>query len=113
MKNIISVSDFVSVDMRVGKIISAKEFVNAKKPAYILEIDFGNEIGIKRSSAQITKKYLPDDLIGKQIVAVVNFPPKQIANMISEVLVLGVASDDGSVVLLQPEREVALGSAIS
>ncbi len=113
MKNIISVADFFSVDLRVGKIISVKEFVNAKNPAYILEIDFGNDIGIKRSSAQITKKYSPDELIGKQIVAVINFPPKQIANMISEVLVLGVASDDGSVILLQPEREVPLGSAIS
>ncbi len=113
MKNIISISDFASVDLRVGKIISAKEFINAKKSAYILEVDFGNDIGVKRSSAQITKIYSTDELIGKQIIAVINFPPKQIANMISEVLVLGVASDDGSVVLLQPEREVAPGSAIS
>ncbi len=113
MKNIISAPDFFAVDIRVGKIISATAFVTAKKPAYILEIDFGDEIGIKRSSAQITKKYTTDELVGKQIVAVVNFPPKQIANMISEVLVLGVTSDDGSVILLTPEREVTLGSAIS
>ena len=113
MKNIISVADFFSVDIRIGKIISATAFIHAKKSAYILEIDFGNEIGCKRSSAQITKKYSTDELIGKQIVAVVNFPPKQIANMISEVLVLGVTSDDGSVILLEPEREVTVGSAIS
>ncbi len=113
MKNIISVPDFFAVDIRAGKIISATAFVTAKKPAYILEIDFGNEIGIKRSSAQITKKYTTDELVGKQIVAVVNFPPKQIANMISEVLVLGVTADDGSVILLTPEREVTLGSVIS
>jgi len=110
---VISISDFDKVDIRVGKIIDAKDFPNANKPAYQLTIDFGSEIGTKHSSAQITTLYTSDELVGKQILAVVNFPPRQIANFFSEVLVLGLKQDDGSVVLLEPEREVRLGVKVS
>jgi tRNA-binding protein len=110
---VISISDFDKVDIRVGKIIEAKDFPNANKPAYQLTIDFGSEIGTKNSSAQITTLYTSDELVGKQILAVINFPPRQIANFFSEVLVLGVKQDDGSVVLLEPEREVSLGARVS
>ncbi len=110
---VISIDDFEKVDIRVGKIIDANDFPNAKESAYQLTIDFGDEIGIKHSSAQITTLYLRDELIGRQILAVVNFPPRQIANFFSEVLVLGLKKADGSVVLLQPEKEVALGVKVS
>ncbi len=103
--------DFMKLDIRVGTIISAKKFEKAKRPAYQLEIDFGKDIGIKRSSAQITEMYSLDDLKGKQILAVVNFPTKQIANFISEVLVLGTYSKDG-VVLITPERKVENGDKL-
>ena len=107
----IEVQDFKKVDIRTGKIIGVEDFPNAKKPAYKLKIDFG-EIGIKGSSAQITKLYRKEDLIGKQIIAVVNFKPKQIADFLSEVLVLGVETENG-VVLLSPDNEVPLGNNIS
>ena len=107
----IDFQDFKKVDIRTGKIIDVEEFPNAKKPAYKLKIDFG-EMGIKRSSAQITKLYKKEDLIGKEIIAVVNFKPKQIADFLSEVLVLGVESENG-VVLLSPDKEVTLGKNIS
>ncbi|MGC8533295.1 MAG: tRNA-binding protein [Candidatus Parvarchaeum sp.] len=107
----IDFQDFKKVDIRTGKIVSAEEFPNAKKPAYKLRIDFG-ELGIKKSSAQITKLYRKEDLVGKQIIAVVNFRPKQIADFISEVLVLGVETENG-VVLLSPDKEVPLGKNIS
>jgi tRNA-binding protein len=107
----IEFSDFKKVDIRTGKIINAEEFPNAKKPAYKLTIDFG-EIGIKKSSAQITKLYKKEELVGKQIIAVVNFKPKQIADFISEVLVLGVETEKG-VVLLSPDSEVPIGKNIS
>jgi export-related chaperone CsaA len=107
----IDFQDFKKVDIRAGKIISAEEFPNAKKPAYKLRIDFG-ELGIKKSSAQITKLYKKEDLIGKQVIAVVNFKPKQIADFLSEVLVLGVETENG-VVLLSPDKEVPLGKNIS
>ncbi len=110
---VISTSDFDKIDIRIGKIIDAKDFPSAKKPAYQLTIDFGNEIGIKHSSAQITTLYTKDELIGKQILAVVNFPPRQIANFFSEVLVLGLKQTEGSVVLIEPEREVAPGIKLS
>jgi tRNA-binding protein len=110
---VISIDDFEKVDIRVGKIIDAKDFPGAKKPAYQLTIDFGSEIGIKHSSAQITTLYQREELIGKHILAVVNFPPRQIANFFSEVLVLGLKQTDGSVVLLEPEREVTLGVKVS
>ncbi|MBD2517124.1 tRNA-binding protein [Nostoc sp. FACHB-973] len=108
----ISFEDFEKVEIHVGKIIKVEEFPKAKKPAYKLWIDFGN-LGIKKSSAQITKLYEPRELINRLILAVTNFPPRQIADFISEVLVLGVVLDDGEVVLIQPDKDVALGKRIS
>jgi len=107
----LSWDDFEKVDMRVGTIISVEDFPKARKPAYRLTIDFG-ELGIKQSSAQIKDLYTKEDLLNKQIIAVVNFPPKQIANFISECLVMGVYTKDNSVVLLQPERNTANGMKI-
>lgn len=103
--------DFMKLDIRVGTIINACNFEKAKKPAYKLEIDFGKEIGIKKSSAQITDIYKIEDLIGKQILAVVNFPPRQIADFMSEVLVLGTYSKDG-VVLIKPDIKVENGDKL-
>jgi len=100
--------DFEKIDMRTGTIISAIPFEKALKPAYILEIDFGS-LGIKKSSAQITKLYKPKDLIGKQIIAVVNFPTKQIAHFNSQCLVLGVIGSDKEVTLIQPDNQVENG----
>jgi len=103
--------DFEKIDIRVGTILTVSDFANAKKPSYQLTIDFG-ELGIKKSSAQITSLYQKDDLLGKQIVAVVNFPQKQIANFFSECLVLGVYNDAKEVVLLQPNLAVSNGNRI-
>lgn len=100
--------DFEKIDIRVGTILEVTDFPKAKKPAYQITIDFG-ESGIKKSSAQITAMYSKDELTGKQVVAIVNFPPKQIANFFSECLVLGVYTDKKDVVLLQPERKVENG----
>jgi|SRR5688572_2931302 len=105
-------SDFEKIEIRTGTIRAATEFPEARKPAYKLIIDFGT-IGILQSSAQITKLYQPDELIGKQVVAVINFPVKQIANVKSECLVLGAVQDDGSVVLLQTERMISNGTRIA
>lgn len=105
----IQYSDFEKIDIRVGKIIEVEDFPQARKPAYKLTIDFGLEIGIKRSSAQITKHYTKEALLGKQIMAVVNFPTKQIGPFISEVLTLGVPDENGDTVLLGPTSEVPLG----
>ena len=99
--------DFMKLDIRVGTIIEAKVFEKAKKPAYQLKIDLGSEIGIKKSSAQIVDVYKCNDLIGKQVLAVVNFPPKQISDFMSEVLVLGIYSKQG-VVLIKPDKEVKM-----
>ena len=107
----LSWTDFEKVEMRVGTIIAAEDFPKAKLPAYQLTIDFG-EFGVKRSSAQITKLYEKADLEGKQVIAVTNFPPKQIANFMSECLVLGVVGDEKEVTLLQPERPVPNGLRI-
>lgn len=104
----ISWEDFEKIDIRVGTITEVNDFPKAKKPAYQVTIDFG-ELGIKKSSAQITALYTKDELTGKQVVAIVNFPPKQIANFFSECLILGVYTDKKDVVLLQPERKVANG----
>jgi len=103
--------DFMKLDIRVGTILSAKVFKKAKKPAYQLEVDFGEELGIKKSSAQITQVYQPEDLVGKQVLAVVNFPPRQIANFMSEILVLGTYSKDG-VVLITPDKPVENGDKL-
>jgi len=103
--------DFIKLDIRVGEIITAEFFEKAKKPAYKLWIDFGDEIGIKKSSAQITECYTKEELIGKQVLGVVNFPPKQIADFISEVLVLGTYSKQG-VVLVEPEQPVEKGDKL-
>ena len=100
--------DFEKIDIRVGTIIEVKEFPKARRPAWQLTIDFG-DLGLKRSSAQITDLYPAEQLTGRQVVAVVNFPPKQIANFFSECLVLGVYTDKKEVVLLSPERKVANG----
>ncbi len=106
-----SFEDFMKLDIRVGTIVEAKVFENAKKPAYQLKVDFGSEIGIKKSSAQITEVYKIEDLIGKQLLAVVNFPPRQIANFMSEVLVLGTYSKSG-VVLIKPDKQVENGDKL-
>ena len=107
----ITFEDFEKINMRVGEIIKAEPFKKAKKPAYKIWIDFGNEIGIKKSSAQITNLYDINDLIGKQIIAVINFPPKQIADFFSEVLILGVKGKKG-VVLLKPDKKTKNGQKI-
>jgi tRNA-binding protein len=107
----LSWSDFEKVEIRTGTIISVEAFPQARKPAYKLTIDFG-DFGIRRTSAQLTKLYQMDDLIGKQVVAVVNFPPKQIATFMSECLVLGAVADDGAVTLLQTERPTTNGQRI-
>lgn len=108
----IQFDDFLKVDMRVGTVVKAEPFPEARKPAIKLEIDFG-ELGIKQSSAQITKHYEPEQLIGRQIVAVVNFPPMRIARYKSEVLVLGAVPNEGDVILLAPDKTVENGAKIS
>ena len=109
--NTISWSDFEKIEIRAGTIIEASDFPEARNPSYKLMIDFG-ALGIKKSAAQITKHYSKEELVNKQIIAVINFPPKQIANFFSECLVLGVYAEDKEVVLLQPERSVLNGKKI-
>jgi tRNA-binding protein len=108
----ISWEDFEKIDMRVGTIQKAEAFEKARKPAYKLWIDFGNEIGIKKTSAQITNLYSPEELINKQIIAVVNFPPKQIADFMSECLVMGVYNKNRDVILLNPNLPTENGNKI-
>ncbi|MFM9987540.1 tRNA-binding protein [Flavobacterium sp.] len=110
--SLISWSDFEKVEMRIGTIIEVNDFPEARKPAYQLIIDFGNEIGIKKTSAQITKRYVKGDLLNKQIVAVVNFPAKQIGKFMSECLVLGSIGNESDVVLLSPDLNVENGLRI-
>ncbi|MGH1404397.1 MAG: tRNA-binding protein [Alphaproteobacteria bacterium] len=104
--------DFLKVDVRVGTVVDALDFPEAHKPAFKLIIDFGDDIGIKKSSAQITKNYSRDELIGTQVVAVVNFEPRQIGPFMSEVLTLGVPDENGEVVLLQPGMDVPNGGRL-
>ena len=108
----ISYDDFAKVDVRVGRIVQADEFPQARKPAYKLRIDFGPALGVKNSSAQITKYYRPKDLVGKLVLGVVNFPPRQIATFLSDVLTLGVILGEGDICLVHPDRDVPLGSPI-
>jgi tRNA-binding protein len=108
----VTFEDFQRVEMRVGRIVAAEPFPEARKPAYKLRIDFGPEIGIKQSSAQLTTLYKHEELIGRLIVGVVNFPPRRVAGFNSEVLVLGAADSEGAVVLLHPERDLPLGARI-
>ena len=108
----ISWEDFEKVDIRVGRVVEAEPFPEARKPSIKLTVDFGSEIGVKRSSAQLTAHYTPETLLGKQVVAVLNFPVKRIAGFKSEVLVLGLPDEEGAVVLLAPDRDVPLGAEI-
>jgi tRNA-binding protein len=105
----LSYAEFQRVDIRVGRVVDVQEFPEARKPAYKLRIDFGAAIGVRKSSAQATGRYSKDALLGRLVVAVVNFPPKQIGPFMSEVLTLGVPDGDGNVVLLVPERDVPIG----
>ena len=106
-----TIEDFAKLDIRAGTIVEAVIFEKAKKPAYRLKIDFGEKLGVKKSSAQITERYSVDELIGKQVLAVVNFPPRQIADYMSEVLVLGTYSD-GGVVLVTPDKPISNGDKL-
>lgn len=113
MDTLISFDDFLKVELRVGRVLSAKVLPEARKPAYILQVDFGAEIGIRKSSAQITAHYTPGELVGKLVVAVVNFPAKQIGPVMSECLVTGFHDAKGDVVLCVPEQEVPLGTRLA
>lgn len=104
-------TDFEKIEMRVGRVVRAETFPRARKPAYRLWIDFG-AMGVRKSSAQITKLYKPEELVGRQVIAVTNFPPLQVADFMSEVLVLGVVLEKGEVALIGPDREVPLGSRV-
>ena len=108
----IGYDDFAKVDIRVGRIIDAEVFKEARKPAYKLTIDFGPEIGVKRSSAQITTHYTLEELVGRQVLAVVNFPPRQIGPFMSEVLTIGVPDESGEVVLIGPGQDVPIGGRL-
>lgn len=112
MKYVINYSDFTKLDIRVGTIISAEINLKLKKPSILLKIDFGNTIGIKKSSAQITRNYNLEKIINRQIVAVLNFPPKQIGNIISEVLILGLPDDNGEPILISPDKRVPNGGEL-
>ena len=108
----IGIEDFAKVDIRVGRIVAAEPVPEARRPAYRLQVDLGPEIGVRKSSAQITANYTPEDLPGRLVLAVVNFPPRQIGKAMSEVLVLGVPDAAGEVVLIAPERDVPLGGRL-
>jgi tRNA-binding protein len=112
MSDFISWGDFSKIDMRTGTVVTVSDFPEARNPSYKLQIDFGDEIGIKKTSAQLTNKYKKDELLGMQVIAVVNFPDKQIANFMSECLILG-AVENNSVVLIKPQMKVPNGLKIS
>lgn len=112
LSELITFDDFLNVDIRVGVIVHAEPFPEARKPAIKLQVDFGEEIGVKKSSAQITKHYTPHALVGKKVLAVVNFPPRQIGKFMSEVLVLGVPDENNEVVLLRPDLDVPIGGRL-
>ncbi len=109
MSNDLTFDDFLKVDIRVGEVVRAEPYPEARKPAIKLWVNFGGEIGEKKSSAQITDHYTPETLIGRRVMAVVNFPPRQIGKFMSEILVLGVPDADGAIVLLTPDHDVPLG----
>ncbi|MBB4264617.1 tRNA-binding protein [Roseospira visakhapatnamensis] len=109
MPETIGVEDFLKVDIRVGRVVAAEPFPEARKPAIKMRVDFGPGIGERKTSAQVTRHYTPEALVGRQVLAVVNFPPKQIGKVMSECLVLGTPDDAGEVVLLRPDHEVPLG----
>ena len=105
----ISFDDFMKVDIRTGRVIKAEAFPEARKPAIKMWVDFGGDIGVRKTSAQVTVHYTPESLIGRQVMAVVNFPPRQIGPFMSEILVLGVPDADGAIVLVTPDQETPLG----
>ena len=109
MTDMISFDDFLNVEIRVGNVIRAEPYPEARKPAMKLWVDFGSGIGVRKSSAQLTRHYTPDGLVGRQVLAVTNFPPRQIGKFQSEILVLGVPDEDGEVVLIGPEQRVPAG----
>ena len=108
----IGFDDFLKVELRVGRVLSAEVFAQARKPAYVLQVDFGPELGVRKSSAQITVHYAPEDLVGRLVVAVVNFPKKQIGPLMSECLVTGFHDADGAVALCVPDKDVPLGTRL-
>jgi len=108
----VTIDDFEKLDVRTGKVVSVEDFPEAKKPAYKLTIDFGEEIGVKKSSVQIVDLYKKEDLMGKSVLCIVNFPPRQIGPFVSEVLTLGVPDENSNVVLVKPDREVPLGGRL-
>ena len=105
----ISFDDFMKVDIRTGRVIKAEDFPEARKPAIKMWVDFGGDIGVRKTSAQVTVHYTPESLIGRQVMAVVNFPPRQIGPFMSEILVLGVPDADGAIVLITPDLETPIG----
>ncbi|SEB06198.1 tRNA-binding protein [Rubrimonas cliftonensis] len=107
-----TIEDFLKLDIRVGRVVAAEPFPEARKPAYRLRIDFGAGVGEKRSSAQITERYAPEDLVGRLVMAVVNFPPRRIGPFVSEVLTLGVSDADGAVMLVAPDADAPLGARL-
>ena len=111
-KSEITFDEFMKVDIRVGKIVEVEDFPQARKPAYKLKIDFGENLGLKKSSAQITVLYTKEELIGRRIAAVVNFPPRQIGPVMSEVLVLGFSDQDGAISLVKPDHDVPIGNRL-